>query len=158
MLYMEMQKALYGLLRSALLFYKRLVKDLEQYGVVLNPYDPYITNMMIDGHQMTVTWYVDDIKVYHKDPFQVTKCACYLQLIYGKTPTVKRGKIHDYLGMKLDFSERGRVKVSMIKSVGKIFWVKFTSATPAVDHLFKVRDQDEANPCRESRQNYSTIL
>ena len=63
MLYIKMHKALYGLLRSALLFYKKLVKDLEQYGAVLNPYDPCITNMMIDGHQMTVTWHVDDINI-----------------------------------------------------------------------------------------------
>jgi len=35
----KMQKALYGLLRSALLFYEKLVADLESEGFVLNPYD-----------------------------------------------------------------------------------------------------------------------
>jgi hypothetical protein len=38
-LYVKMQKALYGLLRSALLFYNKLVADLESNGFVLNPYD-----------------------------------------------------------------------------------------------------------------------
>ncbi len=37
-LYVKMQKALYGLLRSALLFYNKLVDDLESDGFVLNPY------------------------------------------------------------------------------------------------------------------------
>eukprot|EP00957_Ditylum_brightwellii_P053946 4086504-Ditylum_brightwellii.AAC.1 len=31
-LYVRLQKALYGCLKSALLFYKRLLKDLEEYG------------------------------------------------------------------------------------------------------------------------------
>jgi len=36
-LYVKMQKAIYGLLRSALLFYRKLVIDLEGNGFVLNP-------------------------------------------------------------------------------------------------------------------------
>jgi hypothetical protein len=43
----KMQKALYGLLRSALLFYKKLVADLESYGFVLNPYDPCVPNKWV---------------------------------------------------------------------------------------------------------------
>jgi hypothetical protein len=40
-LYVKMQKAIYGLLRSALLFYKKLVANLERIGFKLNPYDPF---------------------------------------------------------------------------------------------------------------------
>ncbi len=36
-LYIKMQKVIYGLLRSALLFYRKLVTDLEGNGFVLNP-------------------------------------------------------------------------------------------------------------------------
>ncbi len=53
-LYVKMQKALYGLLRSALLFYQRLVGDLEGHGFVLNPYDPCVANKLIGGAQMTM--------------------------------------------------------------------------------------------------------
>jgi hypothetical protein len=38
-IYVKMQQVLYGLLRSALLFYRKLVADLESDGFVLNPYD-----------------------------------------------------------------------------------------------------------------------
>ena len=69
LLYIKMYKALYGLLRSALLFYKKLVGDLQKYGFKVNPYDPCVANAMINGSQMTVTWHVDDLKVSHKDPF-----------------------------------------------------------------------------------------
>jgi hypothetical protein len=71
-LYVKMQKALYGLLRSALLFYKKLVADLESDGFVLNPYDQCVANKVVDGKQMTVCWHVDDLKVSHCDPSQVT--------------------------------------------------------------------------------------
>jgi hypothetical protein len=36
-LYVKMQKAIYELLRSALLFYKELVANLESIGFKLNP-------------------------------------------------------------------------------------------------------------------------
>ena len=100
-----MNKALYGLLQSTLLFYKKLHKDLEGYSFVINPYDPCVVNAMINGHQMTVTWHVDDLKVSHKDPFEINKFATYLSSIYGKKLLVKRGKVHDYLGVNLYLSE-----------------------------------------------------
>ena len=53
---------------------------------------------------MTVTWHVDDLKVYHKDPYQITKFSSYISIIYGEKLTVKRGKVHDYIGMELDYS------------------------------------------------------
>jgi len=54
MLYVKMLKALYGMLKLALWFYKKLKSDLEAYGFVINPYDPYVANVMINRKQMTV--------------------------------------------------------------------------------------------------------
>ena len=98
-----------------------------------------------DGHQMIVTWYVDDLKVSHKEPFEVTKFACYSPSIYVKNMTVKCYKVHVYLGMDLDFSEKGSITVLMIKYVRKILQafheeLKSTSTTPGADHQFQVRD------------------
>ncbi len=53
-LYVKMQKAMYGLLRSALLFCRKLVEDLESNGFKLNPYDPCVANKTVNGKQMTV--------------------------------------------------------------------------------------------------------
>ena len=60
-LYIKMQKALYGLLRSALLLYKKLVANLESDGFVLNPYDSCVANKVVDGKQMTVCWHIDNL-------------------------------------------------------------------------------------------------
>ena len=67
-LYVKLKKALYGLLKSALLFYEKLSQDLIENGFTLNPYDPCVANKMVNGEQMTVIWHVDDLKVSHKDP------------------------------------------------------------------------------------------
>ena len=74
MLYVRLSKALYGLLQSVLLFYRKLRSELEGFGFEVNPYDPCVANKMINGSQITVTWHVDDLKISHKDSREVTKC------------------------------------------------------------------------------------
>ncbi len=53
-----MQKAIYGLLKSALLFYKKLVADMESVRFKSNPYDPCVANTEVNRTQMTVCWHV----------------------------------------------------------------------------------------------------
>ena len=48
-LYVWVLKAIYGMLKSALLFYRKLWKDLEQIGFKVNPYDPCVANWMVNG-------------------------------------------------------------------------------------------------------------
>ena len=66
-LYMHIMKAIYGMRVSVMLFYKKLVKDLKQYGFIVNPYDPCVANKIVEGKQLTVSWHVDDLKSSHKD-------------------------------------------------------------------------------------------
>jgi hypothetical protein len=61
-LYVKLQKALYRLMRADLLFYQKLIKELEAYGFEINPYDPCIANKMTEaGKQLTVIWHVDGV-------------------------------------------------------------------------------------------------
>ena len=60
---------------------------------------------------------------------------------------LKRGKIHEYLGMQHDFSVAGQVKITMFNYIQEMLedFHKFDpsktiSHTPVVDHFFKVRD------------------
>ena len=106
LLYVKVLKALYGLLKSALMFYKNIFKDLEAYGLKTNPYDPCVTDTIINYNYMNVSFHFYDLKVSHKDLFQIAKCLCYLSSIYGKELKLKRGKVHDYLGMDIDFLKR----------------------------------------------------
>ena len=67
-LYVHVKKAIYGLLESALLFYKKLSSWLMEEGYEINPYDICVANKMINGNQHTVIWHVDDLKASHVDP------------------------------------------------------------------------------------------
>jgi hypothetical protein len=53
-LYLCLQIALYGMIKSTLLFYRKLFKELKGMGFEINPYDPCVANKLMDGKQMTV--------------------------------------------------------------------------------------------------------
>ena len=60
--------------------------------------------------------------------------------------TVTRGKIHNYLGMDLYYSEKVMMKVSIIKYIDKILQefldeINSTSATLVEDHLIQIRGE-----------------
>jgi hypothetical protein len=116
-----MQKAMCGLLRSALLFYKTFVADMEGAGFKLNPYNTCVAIKTVNGTHMTVcSWRVDDLKVSHIDPNQVTKFGAWLSKVYGVAVAEHRGKVHDYLGMMFNFLEKGKVSINMIKYIKNI--------------------------------------
>ncbi len=72
-LYVKLQKALYGLMRVSLLFYRKLRKEMEQYGFMINPYNPRIANKTTaSGKQLTVIWHVDDLMGSCKEDFELT--------------------------------------------------------------------------------------
>ena len=54
MLYVKLNQALYGMLHSTILFYNKLVSELKEIGLVLNPYDLCVANREINGSQQTV--------------------------------------------------------------------------------------------------------
>ena len=54
MLYVRLIKSIYGMLRAALFFYKRLRSYLENMIFKINPYGPCVANNMVNGHQMTI--------------------------------------------------------------------------------------------------------
>jgi hypothetical protein len=82
-LYVKLQKALYGLMRASLIFYQKLRKEFEEYGLVVNPYDPCVANMTTkEGKQLTIIWHVDDLMALCKDDFELTKFSCHLGKLY----------------------------------------------------------------------------
>ena len=59
-IYCKSNVALYGTLKSSLLFWKKLTNSLNQY-------DWFITNKMVNRKQLTIVLHVDDLKMSHKD-------------------------------------------------------------------------------------------
>ena len=148
-LYVEAWKAIYGTLKAALLFYRKFVKGLKSIGFKINPYDPCCANRIVNGKQMTIVWHVDDFKVSHAEESELDKFIQWVKDNYEDPDIglvkVTRGKVHSFLGMVLDFTSDGEVKIDMREYVAKMIAdfpyddVK-TATTPAANHLFDVRD------------------
>ena len=83
-LYIRLKEALYGCLKSALLFYEKLVGGLEAYGFRINPYDPCVANKMVGEKNLTVCWHMDDLKISCVKSNEVTKMIWWLDPEYGE--------------------------------------------------------------------------
>ena len=167
-LYLELRKALYGMLKSALLFYKKLRSDLESIGFKVNPYDPCVANLDQGGSQLTVVWHVDDLKISHRNKAIVDDFIHWVKSKYEEEGVRKvkesRGKIHDYLGMDLDFSTKGEVQIKMQRYVEEMLGnfshpndIRKEVTSPASENLFRI---DESSKLLESdrAQSFHTTV
>ena len=153
-IYVRVLRAIYGMLEASMLWYKKLRGDLEAIGFEFNPYDPCVANRNVNGKQQTIRFHVDDLLSSHVDPKVNDDFYDWMQEKYGKIKPVKatRGKIHEYLGMTLDFSKKGKVKIRMveyIKRMLKEFPIKFdvsqVSNTPASNDLLDIGKGEKLN-------------
>ena len=110
-------------------------------GFELNPYDPCVANKTINGKQLTLVWHVDYIKASHVEEEVVTSMAKWLRKTYErifKDGSVKmklcRVKVHDYLGMNLDYTIKGEVKITMIPYIKEMI-KDFREYDPSPDKI-----------------------
>jgi Reverse transcriptase (RNA-dependent DNA polymerase) len=149
-IYAKLNKALYGTLQASLLFWKKFKTFLTDLGFEDNPYDSCVMNKMVNNKQCTIGWYVDDLKISHVEEAVVEEIVAKLQEEYGKEApiSVNRGKVQDYLGMKIDFSNEGKVIFSMKEYIKGMLeecpeeLLKAGAAkTPAASHLFEINEK-----------------
>jgi hypothetical protein len=70
--------------------------------------------------------------------------------------TVHRGRVHDYLGIRFDFSKVGEVFISMeayINEVLKGTGIEDTADTPAASDLFEI-EEDSPPLSNQDRENF----
>jgi hypothetical protein len=157
-LLVKCQNTLYGMMVASLLYYRKFVKSLTDIDFVINPYDPCVANKMIEGDQMTICFHVDDCKLSHRKTKVMDSMIDYLRQEYESifedgsgAMTVNRGKIHKYLGMTLDYTVRGQIKITMFDYADDILTAfdkeepkgGGTKISAAPDSLFKVDENCE---------------
>ncbi len=160
-LYVQLRKGLYGQLKAALMFWQNLSGNLQKWGFELNPYDTCVANSIINGKQCTILWHVDDLKISHEDYDVVTDIIEKLSKTYGKLDpiTINRGKVHDYLGMTLDYNKEGKCVVKMVDYVKNMLndldedIFQGEAATPASNHLFTV-NEDNPEPLDDKKAEF----
>jgi hypothetical protein len=111
---------------------------------------------------MTITWHVDDLKKSHVDPDQITKFWQYLTSIYGNGLVVHQGKVHEYLGMDLNFALDGIIQVSMIAYTTKVildFPKSITTSCTSLAgyHLFTLQNASEASFLPKEQAQVTTL-
>jgi hypothetical protein len=143
---------------AGLFYYQKFVKSLTDIDFVINSYDTCVTNNIIEGDQMTICFHVYDCKLSHRKNKVMDSMIEYLRQEYESifedgsgAMTVSRGNIHKYLGMTLDYTVRGQVKITMFDYVDEILAavhkaepkVGGTKTSAAPDILFKVDENCE---------------
>ena len=59
----KLDKAVCGTLLGAILFYEKLAVQLHEWGYIMNPYDACTFNKMVNGKQITVQFFVDNLHI-----------------------------------------------------------------------------------------------
>ena len=144
-----MLKALYGILVSLILYYKNFREDIEGIVFQVNPYDICVANQIKSENQQTVTNTVDYLIYRHVVPKINDKFVEWCEETYVSDNLghvkVARGKIHDYLGMIVDFTQEGALNIDMkyyIKVMLKElpYKIKATQKTLWTDKLLKIQE------------------
>ena len=136
----HLNKALYGCVKSSMLWYQTLSSFLLECGYVQNPYDPCVFNLTQNDVQCTVCFHVDDLMMTCVDQSVIDELNEKLKARFG-TVTTHYGTQHNYLGALFDFSEEGKVHISMphlTEQLIKDSGIKGTAATPAASNLFEI--------------------
>jgi hypothetical protein len=164
-MYVELLKALYRMVRAARLFWEKLSGKLLEWGFTPNPYNPCVVNKMIKGKQLTVAWHIDDLKASHVLSTVVDKFIEDMESEFGKETPINKShrKVHDYLGMKLDFSKPSEVMVTMIDYIKAVLHnapkeMCGRVVTMAACHLFQVNSMNPVYLGEEKAEIYVRIV
>ena len=133
----KLEKALYGCIESAKLWFELLSRSLIEFGLEKSVIDPCLFFDSI--RQMFVTVYVDDLLVAAKDNDRVKELLKFLEAKF-KTITLNEGSVVSYLGMSFFLDRKNKqAKVTMekyVEDVLQVCEVQGNSKTPASPELF----------------------
>lgn len=133
-----LDKALYGCVQSAKLWYDTVSAYLRKIGYESNDVDPCIMNKVVNGKQCTICLFVDDILVTCEDEAGIDQLIDALKAEYGEI-TVHRDECDlSYIGMHLH-SNGNKISVSQLAYVMELltkYQITGVAASPATGSLF----------------------
>ena len=94
---------------------------------------------------MTITWHVEKLRTPHIDAYEIKKLMDWMKGIYGSHMKEYRGEKKNYLGMDLEVSVVGEVRVTIKYDIKSIVYdfpetIDGILATPEADNLYAVRE------------------
>ena len=124
----ELDRALYGCVESAQLWFKEITSCLTTIGLQPNATDPCTMNMTVKGVSITVVIYVDDLLLVCTDIQVIHTVIGALKKRYGEVKTAE-GLVHNYLGLVVGFTEAPIITLNQTDMIEDII----TSTKIAVD-------------------------
>jgi len=160
-LIVELDKALYGLKESALLWYQLLCDKLCSIGFAKNRYEQCVFNRVeSDGTQSSLCFHVDDLMITAKDEIHLDRVLEDIKSVLGDV-NVTRGTKHNYLGMTFDFEHAAILRVHMTSTVENILSNANVgddvATSPASNNLFSI-DVNSALLNDEDREYFHSIV
>jgi hypothetical protein len=155
----KLLRALYGTLEASKLWFDHITATLTQYGLKPNPSGECVFNVTIDGEELTVLLYVDDLFTTCTSKKLLQHFIKYIQDKYKDT-TVHYGYIHNYLGMTFEFGG-GVVTVSMLKMTKDIIFAhKLTKQRkwPTTANLFVIDPESPLLPEKRRKAFHSGVM
>ena len=156
----RLDKALYGCVESAALWYHNLSAALKDGGYTKNEYEICVYNKRNKvGMQCTIAVHVDDLVITSVDADMIKELKAFLKNRYGEI-TYTDGHVLNYLGMVFDLSVVGQVKMTMKGYVDDTITyagVQGHAASPATDGLFESRDSAVAVDATQSVWFHSVV-
>jgi hypothetical protein len=151
----QLDKALYGCVESARLWYNHLKDLLVSFGFSVSPLDECIFNYADESGVITATavFHVDDGLIVADTEEFLTALAEKFLKAFDDDVKIHRGSVHDFLGMKIDFSVSKQVEITMekyIKDMISTFEVSKVRNVPARADLF---DVDESIPLLDEERS-----
>ena len=130
----------------AILVYKKSRGVLIDIGFQTNEFDECTFNKMINGYQCTIQVHVDDLNLSHVQQDELNKIIDQLKEVFGSDGdmlTASYGKIHEYLGMTINWTIEEKVVFTMYDYLEGILSEAPADSddedvTPAVSELFSV--------------------
>ena len=142
--YVILQRALYGCMCSEFIVYKHLLTNLDSVGFEVNTYDSCVEKHMVNRKQYTIMWTVNYLKLSHIDTKEVTKVTKWTKGVYVEDMWILWGNKNEHLRKELDLSNPREVKTLMVKYLKGVIenfreFITGSSPSPSSGYLFNAR-------------------
>ena len=156
--YVKLNKALYGTVQAAILWYNKLKSVLVADGYTANPYDACLFNKTVDEKQITVAFHVDDLLVTSTCEELMNTLEDHLNGNFTNI-TVCNGSHHSYLAMNIVLGAEG-ITVDMCAYIDKCLDGRNVGkrvSSPARDDLFDEPEESEPLDNTSKVEFHSTV-
>ena len=139
----KLERALYGCIQSARLWYDHIPNFLISIGFLKSDYDECVFTKVHGEDIIHIGMFVDDFIITSKNFNYIKEFEDVLRNKF-KEITINHNKVQDYLGMQLDFTKSGEVNITMPNYIDNLiteYNINKFKKYPSDLNLFNITDE-----------------